>query len=199
MTTNDNGSRTNEGAIRQILMDEHRVIERVLDAVERMVMERAFDLPFLEQALDFFRNYADGCHHAKEEHELFPAMEQAGVPRDGGPIGCMLHDHDEGRAHIRMICAHMTAAAGDDDVARKTVYREILAYVNMLRQHILKEDNVLFMMAENLLDAKQKESILRGFEKLDRDPQLAAERKRYVALADQLLSWNFSSTEAGVC
>jgi hemerythrin-like domain-containing protein len=55
------------------------------------------------QGVDFVRNFADRCHHAKEEENLFPRMEARGVPRDGGPIGVMLFEHEEGRAYVRAI------------------------------------------------------------------------------------------------
>jgi hypothetical protein len=49
----------------------------------------------------FFRNFADRCHHSKEEDELFPKMVEHGIPKEGGPIGVMLMEHDQGRAFVR--------------------------------------------------------------------------------------------------
>jgi hemerythrin-like domain-containing protein len=43
-----------------------------------------------EPFLEFFRGFADKCHHCKEEDRLFPCMEARGIPREGGPIGVML-------------------------------------------------------------------------------------------------------------
>jgi hemerythrin-like domain-containing protein len=58
----------------QVLRNEHRVIEKVLDALERR-LHSPIDMTFYQQSLDFLRNFADGCHHAKEEKELFPILE----------------------------------------------------------------------------------------------------------------------------
>ena len=55
----------------QQLMEEHRVIEQVLAALEAAA-RRELQFPFYEQAVDFIVNFADGCHHAKEEDRLFP-------------------------------------------------------------------------------------------------------------------------------
>ena len=88
---------SDNSTVREILMDEHRVIERVLDAFERMLSLGVIDKAFTIKALDFFRQFADGCHHHKEEEQLFPAMESAGTPVEAGPIGCMLHEHELGR------------------------------------------------------------------------------------------------------
>ena len=89
----------------EILSGEHRVIEQVLTCLERIAEQCAaegrLDRTSAEQALEFFRNFADRCHHGKEEVHLFPALEAKGFPRDGGPTGVMLHEHDQGRAHVR--------------------------------------------------------------------------------------------------
>ena len=183
-----------ESTVRQILMDEHRVIERVLDAVERMVNDGCFDRSFLVKALDFFRNFADGCHHAKEEGELFPELERAGLPRDGGPIGCMLHEHDEGRGYIRAIQSNLDSAGRGDRSALAEVARAARQYVVMLRQHIQKEDNVLFVLAENMLLPQQKEKILKGFASKENEPQSTGQRGRYLKLAEELERWDFQKT-----
>src|SRR5512137_820018 len=89
----------------QILMDEHRVIERVLNAMHLAAtrlshveyMRPAF---FINAAL-FIKNFADGCHHRKEEGVLFIAMNEAGVPSQGGPIAVMLAEHEQGRQFTR--------------------------------------------------------------------------------------------------
>ncbi|MEM3061405.1 MAG: hemerythrin domain-containing protein, partial [Candidatus Bathyarchaeia archaeon] len=55
----------------------------------------------LEQVLEFIKFFADKCHHGKEEDLLFPAMEEAGIPKGGGPIGMMLTEHAMGRGYVK--------------------------------------------------------------------------------------------------
>jgi hemerythrin-like domain-containing protein len=84
----------------RILVDEHDVILGALEALEAMAQRtdaRPFPQEFYEKSLDFFPTFADKCHHAKEEGHLFPVLQARGIPADGGPIGCMLHEHDVGR------------------------------------------------------------------------------------------------------
>ena len=52
----------------QILMDEHTVVVRVLDALEKAAAAPAVTPEFLISAADFIRGFADGCHHRKEEN-----------------------------------------------------------------------------------------------------------------------------------
>ena len=112
----------------EILSDEHRVIERVLDALQRLTAVPVN--PSLEQwrkALEFFRHFADQCHHFKEEKVLFPALEEHGIPREGGPIGMMLAEHEEGRGHVRSMIDAMERVAQGNGAASTTLMDHVSA------------------------------------------------------------------------
>ena len=91
----------------EVLSQEHRAIENMLGALEEQIRAapagQPFPRRFFDEALDFFRNFADGCHHAKEENLLFPRMKERGVPENGGPIGVMLAEHEQGRGHNEIV------------------------------------------------------------------------------------------------
>ena len=67
---------------------------------------------------EFFRLFADQCHHGKEEELLFPLLEQKGIPRTGGPIGVTLHEHEEGRALVRQMGDAVEATKSEPERAR---------------------------------------------------------------------------------
>lgn len=182
--------------VRDTLMDEHRVIERVLDAFERMLSAGAIDRAFTLKALDFFRQFADGCHHHKEEEQLFPAMELAGTPREGGPIGCMLHEHDLGRALLRIIDTNLNDAVGGRAAAIGAVREAGANYIGMLRLHIQKEDNILFVMAEQMLSERTKRELLAAFDRTEHAPGNEGKHGRYLQLANELSSWSFTAEPA---
>ncbi len=106
--------------------------------------------------LDFIQNYADAWHHAKEEGLLFPALEAAGMPRRGGPIAVMLNEHELGRTYVRQIDKNLEAAINGDNSALQTVLRFTLAYAELLTQHIQKENNILFNMADQILSPEEQ-------------------------------------------
>ena len=139
----------------EILSQEHRAIEARLNEVDERIRAAEPGAPFarefFEDALDFFRNFADGCHHAKEENLLFPLMKERGVPEEGGPIGCMLAEHEEGRSYLRAIRENLAAAAQGSPAAQDEVYANAGAYIELLRRHIYKEDHILFRMARMVL------------------------------------------------
>lgn len=134
-----------------VLMQEHRLIERVLGSLETCAIEarRGTPVPRVDAAdfVAFFRGYADALHHGKEDDMLFARMRDYGFPGDSGPLGVMAQEHAYGRAQVGAIAA-LTAGEGDLSQAEAAAFaRYAFAFVNMLREHIAKEDRILYPMA----------------------------------------------------
>jgi hemerythrin-like domain-containing protein len=172
------------------LMTEHRAIERMLAVLEAAVArleagERVRPELFRE-AVDFVRNFADRCHHGKEEDNLFPRLEELGVPREGGPLGVMLFEHDEGRAFIGAIADAVDAYERGDEAAARTITRNARGYVGLLRGHIQKEERVLFPMADEVLSADDQRSLAESFERIETEVMGAGVHERYHKMLDEL-------------
>ncbi|HET7876812.1 MAG TPA: hemerythrin domain-containing protein [Methylomirabilota bacterium] len=145
----------------EILREEHRVILRALDLVETAAGPLAAGGGPAEawwtDAVRLLRGFADRNHHEKEEQLLFPALAQAGVPVEGGPVGVMLEEHVEGRALIQAL--ESGAGPARVEAARR--------YVRLLREHIDKENGVLWPLAESVLDAEAQRALARQFEAVE--------------------------------
>src|SRR5262245_27753269 len=167
-----------------ILMDEHRVIEQVLNCLEKLADRceagEKPDRPTALEALDFFRHFADHCHHGKEEGHLFPLLEARGLARQGGPTGVMLHEHEDAR---RLVAA--LAAAVERDDGREFV-RHARAYLGLLREHIHKEDHCLFPMAAAVLSAPEAEALSRSFEHVESAEMGEGTHEQYLRRANEL-------------
>lgn len=153
------------------LRDEHRVILKVLDCFE-IALRRAGRAGVVAAAefqpfVGFFRDFADRCHHCKEEDRLFPCLERCGLPHEHGPIAVMLHEHQIGRTHVRAIAAALGSAANGDEQAINAVIREGQAFVELLRNHILKEDQVLFQMADDMIPETERTHLANEYAQAD--------------------------------
>ena len=174
----------------EILSGEHRIIEQVLDCLEKMAQncttEGRLDKTSAEQALDFFRNFADGCHHGKEETHLFPAMEAKGFPRQGGPTGVMLSEHEQGRTHIRGMADAIEGAAAGESEAISQFVTHARGYVSLLREHIEKEDHCLFTMANQTLTEDDQLRLSEAFENVEHEHMGLGTHEKFLSLADEL-------------
>ncbi len=174
----------------EILMNEHRVIEQVLASLEAFA-SRLEDEPDARSALRdygrFFREFADRCHHAKEEDRLFAEMVRHGFPREHGPIGVMLAEHEEGRAHVGALVragegtGPLTAAECD------SVRYHVRAYVPLLTAHIYKEDHVLYPMASDAIPAGDMDRLAAGFEEHERLEMGEGAHEELHRLAERLI------------
>lgn len=168
----------------ELLMEEHRGIEHMLDVLgvlaERLAAGQEINAGDADRAVDFLSGFADKCHHAKEEGQLFPALVAAGVPQEGGPVGVMLREHNEGRGYI---AAMRNALAQGNGSAFAAAAR---AYAALLRQHILKEDQVLYPMAEVRL-ANQDEALVTAYEKIEEEVTGPGGHEAYHRLLEELM------------
>ena len=171
----------------QILSDEHRVIEGVLDAVEKLTRAPvAGKLEPWKKALEFFRHFADQCHHYKEEKVLFPAMEAHGIPREEGPIGMMLQEHENGRAHVRAMISALEQVEAGNRTASDSLLENARAYLAMLREHIQKEDDILFRMADEAIPEAEQRQLVDKFEAHEAEETGPVVHEKYLKIAREL-------------
>jgi hemerythrin-like domain-containing protein len=172
------------------LKKEHDGIElmlRVLQAVaEKLNSGECANTDHLDAILEFLSIFVDKCHHGKEEEFLFPALEAGGVPREGGPIGVMLGEHEKGRKLVASLKDAVAGYKSGDDNDASDVSLFINEYVALLTQHIAKENTVLFPTADAKLDSKKDDELFEAFEKLERERIGVGKHDEFHVLLDQL-------------
>ena len=147
------------------LMQEHEVILQVLTAVEQrsasLASEEQLDSVFWKRVHRFLVEFADEVHHTKEEGMFFPVLVELGFADEGGPVGVMKHEHVQGR---RLTAAIERAIESGDCEALE---RAAQGYALLLREHIQKENMVLFEMARQRLGADRAHELAAKFEAFD--------------------------------
>lgn len=151
------------------LRHEHEIILHLIDALEGAVNKsnsgEAVSLPDLNDMVSAIKVFADTCHHGKEEDVLFPALEKAGMHRQMGPLGVMLIEHDQGRTYVRKMTNALTELT--DGRVNEEFSENALNYCALLRDHIAKENNILFVMAEQMLPSDEHARMKTEFDKIE--------------------------------
>lgn len=157
----------------EMLIKEHDSILEMLDVLgkvcDKLDSVDAAVPEHLEQILSFLKGFADRCHHGKEEDLLFPAMEASGIPREGGPIGVMLLEHVQGRELIQRMVAAVDLIKEADPKAAGEFVGAGRGYVGLLTQHIEKENNVLFRMADMHISESKQHELEKQFDVVDKE------------------------------
>ena len=173
------------------LMNEHRVIEKVLGALlafaGQLEQGRRDERATLVEFAEFFRNFADKCHHGKEEDRLFAEMIRHGFPKEQGPLAVMVYEHDRGREHVRAL-AELGGGTGPltaEETA--SAVQHARDFAALLSAHIIKEDTVLYPMSGRVLTALDYERLAGEFETFEKEVMGAGEHERYHQLAHRLI------------
>lgn len=140
----------------------------------------------LEKILEFIKIFADKCHHGKEEDLLFPAMEEAGIPREGGPIGVMLYEHNVGRNAVKGMTEGIEEFYQGNENARKKITENAEIYIELLDSHIYKEDNILYPMADMHLSEEQQKELLEKFEEVEKNIVGEGKHHEFLELLENL-------------
>jgi len=171
----------------EILIAEHTVISRVLDALEEAVRSPEAAGPgFFSAAADFASGFADGCHHRKEENVLFKALTRHGMPAQGGPVGVMLFEHEQGRQLIRTLRRSAALWQNGESSGRDAAVQAAAQYISLLRQHISKENNILFPMADRFIPLDEQPQVAEDFEHVEHEETGEGIHEKYLALAQAL-------------
>jgi hemerythrin-like domain-containing protein len=175
----------------EILRSEHEIILDVLCALEVISRPAAegfgLDLESARESLVFLRNFVDRCHHGKEEQLYFPALVARGMPVEAGPLRVMNSEHDEGRALIARMADALPRAERSQPGASIEFATAALRYVELMRDHIAKENGVLFPIGDGMLSESQQEGVLRAFESFEHADMEAGAHERFLGIAHDLV------------
>jgi hemerythrin-like domain-containing protein len=172
------------------LKKEHQGIElmlRILQAVSGKIGSgEQIHSEHLDGILEFLSIFVDKCHHGKEEEFLFPSLEKVGILRDGGPIGVMLNEHEQGRKLVARLKDAVGSYTSGDKTATDRVQVIANEYIALLTQHIVKENNILFPMADARLNSDKDTELFEAFEQLEQNRIGVGKHEEFHALLNQL-------------
>lgn len=140
----------------QNLENDHVHILMLTDVMEQLTQSADPDINHIEKIIEIIKNFADGLHHAKEEDLFFPFLAGKGFSTSQGPVAVMLHEHEQGRNFVRGIEENVALYKKGNKNVVEEIYRNMMGYADLLRNHISKENNILFRMADRVLSDSEQ-------------------------------------------
>jgi hemerythrin-like domain-containing protein len=163
-----------------------RILDKICQRIEKS--REIIDLQHLNQLQEFFKVFVDKCHHGKEEELLFPALENVGVSNRGGPIEVLLHEHQQGREYVQNMNEALSQYTEGNRTAISEFVKTAKAYINLLNQHIDKENGVLFPLAETHLSEQEQAKLWEGFELIEKQKIGAGKHEEFHKMLENLES-----------
>jgi hemerythrin-like domain-containing protein len=162
------------------LEDDHVHILRLLEVMKRIIGSDNPDISHIESIVDIIRNFADGLHHAKEENQFFPFLTKRGFSLSQGPVAVMLHEHIEGREFVKGITDNIPLYKGGNISALGKIYSNMAGYADLLFNHIGKENNILFRMADRALSETDHTELLKQFVEAEKAHSSVSSAEDYI-------------------
>ena len=174
-----------------LLRAEHELIAEVAGACDAMLRadDAALDVDVVADTVTFFRLFADACHHAKEETLLFPELIRCGLPSGGGPVAVMLYEHEEGRALVGAMAAAMPGVRTGGTQAIADLRGAAAGFIELIVAHIAKENQILFNMADQIIDADGHARLIAAYQDLADQHYDGHTRAELVTLGERLARW----------
>jgi hemerythrin-like domain-containing protein len=174
----------------EVLRKEHTIIQKMANAAKQDAKEirkrGVVDTDRVAKYHDFFQNFADRCHHAKEEEELFPVLRKMKV--DPIIIDLLIQHHAEGRILLGGIEDALTALTTDrSEPDTQALGRYILEYAHLMDRHIRIENEYLWPRAAERLSDPQKEALAKAFYRIETVDLGKGFHEKYHALAMDIL------------
>lgn len=172
------------------LMQEHKAIKMMLGIMGKIAEDiqkgKEIVVKDVEDIVTFLKTFTDKCHHGKEENVLFPALLATGIPSETGPIGVMLYEHTQGRAYIQAISDGIKNLDAHNASAAQSIANAMMSYITLMQNHIHKEENVLFALADQRLSALKQEEILARFRQIEEEVIGQGVHEKFHELLNQL-------------
>jgi hemerythrin-like domain-containing protein len=134
-----------------VLIDEHRLVEQVLNCLERMtdksVLSGAIDAEDVKDAVVFFRTFVEGWHFPREEAYLTVAMDIRGAGPDGTDPP-QFHDHRRCGTHLAGMEHAGRSEAEGNSLATKSFAEHARKYIDVMMKHIEDEEDRMFSEIE---------------------------------------------------
>jgi len=170
----------------QNLENDHVYILQLTEVMQKMATGGATDINHFKSVVNIIRNFADGLHHKKEEDLLFPLFEQRTAGGHCAPVGVMLMEHEQGREYVKGMVESIETFEGGDVTALQYIHHNMLGYAELLQNHIDKENNVLFRMADEALSDEDQKNLIDQFGSIESGADEGSKIEDYIMDIDLL-------------
>ncbi len=161
-----------------VLMVEHRLIERMVDLLEREMEklgpEKKPDPVFLDGVVEFAATYTDQCHHGKEESILFDRLAMKNLaPEHKSLMDQLVLDHIQSRKIVSNLELQKERFLKGEAAAAGAIAVVCRTLAGFYPGHIEKEEKVFFARSMEYFSKREQDEILKKFWEFDKDLLLA--------------------------
>jgi hemerythrin-like domain-containing protein len=151
------------------LMYEHKAIKVILNVMSNISSsikeKKVFYTNDVEKIVDFLSVYVDKCHRSKEEEVFYPALLLSKSPIEN--IGLIINEHSMGKGYLAEISCCVENCKIGSSFSGERIADCMANYVQLIQEHIQKEENEYFPMANKALSGEAQKEISKQFKQIN--------------------------------
>lgn len=171
-----------------VLIAEHQMIARMISVMETVAirLDAGGEVPtrVLVDIIDFSEHFTSNCHHAKEEHHLFPLLAEHGMSLDSSPIAALREQHEANHAYLREMHGALTRVRAGDVHAPASFAASARDYARLLREHMRIEDHY-FRDVTTILSDQEDDTLAGRMAAIDQACARTNDRARYEKMLEE--------------
>lgn len=181
----------------KVLLAEHANVSQLLAVLDRqitMFIEGSDpDFEIMESVADYFQSFPDLYHYPKEDL-IFQKLKKRNSAA-AKAFGDLQSEHEEIAIFTREFAQAVQAGTDEPQVVRETYDHWLRGFVEVQRQHMGKEETLLYPAAVDSLTEEDWSDIDARITDAE-DPLLGeAISERYEALRREILAWERETRE----
>ena len=152
------------------LKSEHNDIKELLNIMSKIAVniksKDVFYTSDVEDIIDFLKFFIEKSHHGKEE-VFYPALEFAGIPKEAESLSVMMYEHSLAKNYLKDINSCVVNCKIGNSFSGEMLADSLTNYVALIKNHIQKEEEIIFPLADTELSPEKQIEIAEEFERIE--------------------------------
>ena len=173
------------------LTNEHKDIIELLNIMnkiaENIKSNNVFYTKDVEDIIDYLKHFIELSHNVKEKI-FYPALELSGIPIENESISIMLYEHALAQNYLNEISSSVENCKIGNDFSGEMLADNLNKYVVLIKNHIHKEEKIIFPIAIKELSEEKQKEIYKQFKEIEEKIVSTGINKYYHKLLKKLKS-----------
>ena len=153
------------------LIIEHREISELLNIMsiiaDNIKSKDVFYPNDVEEIIDYLIIILDKSHQDKEDEVFYPELIMSGVPNDKAPLSIVNYEHTLAKHYLNEISSCVVNCKIGNDFSGDLLADSLTNYVIVIQNHIQREEEIVFPMANEVLSEEKQNEISQKFEDIE--------------------------------
>ena len=173
------------------LTNEHKDIIELLNIMnkiaENIKSNNVFYTKDVEDIIDYLKHFIELSPNVKEKI-LYPSLELSGIPIENESISIMLYEHALAQNYLNEISSSVENCKIGNDFSGEMLADNLNKYVVLIKNHIHKEEKIIFPIAIKELSEEKQKEIYKQFKEIEEKIVSTGINKYYHKLLKKLKS-----------